>query len=315
MSFLKNLVSSSNYNYYPNTTIELCVISYSDINTIAGQVATNTNLQVVWGPFEHLSDLGVAYSLMYVAKNPQTGEYFVVIRGTNPLSLESWLGQDFDVSTSQPFGSLPGNPPGVPSSALISQGTFNGMSDLISLSDGSGGLNVVDFLKSENPKSLYVTGHSLGGTLTPPLFAYLNAMLNGAGPANSMALWSYAGLTAGGTGFNEYFNNVLINDQGFKWRIQNTLDIAPHMWYSKSAIENIYAAQDLKWSFIVKDLVDKLFKEAAEANIGYSQPQVGQPIPGTFDTSFPADDVFAFQAMHQHHATTYKPMISSFYPM
>ena len=38
-----------NYNYYPNTAVELCVISYGDTPTIAPAVSANTDLSVVWG--------------------------------------------------------------------------------------------------------------------------------------------------------------------------------------------------------------------------------------------------------------------------
>ena len=115
---------NSRYNYYPNTAVELCVISYDDIDTISHAVSHRTDLEVVWGPAQLSDEFCVSFSLMYVAKKAATGEYFVVIRGTNYDSLISWLYQDFDVATTQPFLGLPGNPPNVPDDALISQGSF-----------------------------------------------------------------------------------------------------------------------------------------------------------------------------------------------
>ncbi len=302
------------YNYYPNTAVELCVISYDDIDTIRHAVSHQTGLEVVWGPAQLTDEFCVSYSLMYVAKKAATGEYFVVIRGTNFESLESWLLQDFDVATSQRFSDLPGNPPNVPEDALISQGTFNGMTDLLSLTDPVSNYSLVDFLTNENPNYLYVTGHSLGGTLTPPLFAYLNAMLYGGNSITNMALWSFAGLTPGGAGFNAYFNNILPNNQNFLWRLHNTLDIAPFFWYSLSDVQNIYATENLSWSDLEEDPISYLFKQADYADIGYAQPQVGLALTGQFDNSFPDGDLWPAQAAYQHHSTTYKQLVKRVYP-
>ena len=202
----------SNYDFYPNTSIALCAIAYDSMSAIHGEVSSQTGLRVVWGPAELKSWDDISYSRAYIAGDIGTGEYFVVIRGTNFDSIVSWRKQDFDLATTQPFAALPGNPPGVPADALIAQGSFNGMTDLLKLHDPRTGASMLQFLQTLQPRYLYVTGHSLGGTLTPTLFAYLNAMLYGAGPVTNMALWSFAGLTAGGTGFNAYFNSILPND-------------------------------------------------------------------------------------------------------
>lgn len=307
---------NSNYNYYPHTAIELCVISYEKQEKINMAVTTNTNLNVVWGPAQLTHSDGIAYSLMFVASNTETGEYFVVIRGTNFDSLSSWLEQDFKVGSAKPFSTLPGNPPNAPVSALISQGTFNGMSDLISLTDPGTGQSVIEYLGEQQPLCLYVTGHSLGGTLTPPFFAYLNAMLYRGNSITNMALWSFAGLTPGGTGFNDYFNSIFPNDQGLLWRIQNSLDIAPFLWYSQADVQNIYISPyNLEWSAIEKDSIEHLFKEANLAEIGYKQPQASQVISGQFDTRFLDDHSWLLQAFHQHHSSTYKQLVNGMYPI
>lgn len=308
----------SNYNYYPTTCIELCVISYQSQSAIADAVSANTNLDVCWGPYELTHWDGIAYSLMYVAKNAATGEYFVVIRGTNPDSLSSWLLQDFDVSTTQPFSSLPGSPPNVSSKALLSQGAFNGMSDLISLPPSSNGIqgeNVVDFLKDEQPTYLYVTGHSLGGTLTPPMFAYLNAMLYDGAPINNMALWSFAGLTPGDTGFNAYLNGLFPAGEEYSWRFHNSLDIAPLLFYDQSGIENIYSAHDLSWGEPESSIIEKLFSDAHDAGVTYAQPQTGQSLTGLFVDTFPDEYSWVLQAFHQHHSTTYQTLVDAAFPV
>lgn len=302
----------SNSDYYDATTIELCVISYESQDKISAAVASNTNLKVVWGPARLVHWDDIAYSLMYVACNAQTGEYFVVIRGTNFDSLSSWLNQDFAVGTTQPFARLPDNPPNVPADALISQGTFNGMSDLISLKDPSTQKSVVDFLQAEQPRYLYVTGHSLGGTLTPSFAAYLNAMLYKGAVNSNMGMWSFAGLTAGGNGFNNYFNGMFPDVQKRFRRFHNDLDIAPFCWYSKSSIQNIYRAHDLQWSYIEEYLIGHYFSDAEGSGISYAQPIHGITLNGQFDKHIIEDYSWAAQALHQHHSTTYQRLIIAF---
>lgn len=310
-----NVFNPSNYNYYPNTAIELSIIAYEEVIEIPNSVKSNTNLAVCWGPAELKGSLGlVSYSKMFVANNSATGEYFVVIQGTNPFSVEAWTKEDFDVGSSQPFGNLPGSIPNVPPTALISQGTFNGMSDLISLVDPSTGQSIVTYFKSLQPKFIYVTGHSLGGTLAPTMFAYLNETLSGGSNLPSMAMWSFAGLTPGGRGFNTYFNSLAgINDQSFLWRIQNSLDVAPLLWGSFAKATDIYSAYGLDceepWSLIL----DALFLEADFSGVNYEQPEAGVLLPGEFDKSITS---WYEQASHQHSSIdSYQKMVNAYYPL
>ncbi len=308
-----------NYNYYPTTAIELCHISYYDQDKISKAVSANKKLKlkVVWGPVKltHFDD--ITYSLMFVASNDKTGEYFVVIRGTNVDSLSTWLKQDFSVETTKHFSALPYYPLKVPDNALISEGTFNGMSDLISLKDPGTNQRLVELLREQKFKYLYVTGHSLGGTLAPPLLAYLNAMLYGGKSIRNMALWSFAGLTPGGSGFNDYFNSIFPNNKEFFWRIQNSLDIAPFLFCSKANVENIYDSHPhLKQDIFVKVVFDCLFDKAKAAQIGYAQPQKGQVIHGQFDKKIHDEGLFAWthQVIHQHGTKTYKKLVNKMYP-
>jgi Lipase (class 3) len=303
------------YNYYPNTAIALAAIAYDHMNAIPGEVSSATGLQVVWGPADLAHWDRVSYSRAYVAGDASAGEYFFVIRGTDFESMSSWLQQDFDLDVAQPFANLPGNPPNVPADALISQGSFNGMCDLLKLTDPKSGQGLVDFLKALNPKYLHVTGHSLGGTLTPTMFAYLNAVLDGGGPSTRIALWSFAGLTAGGTGFNTYVNAMLAQHPDFLWRIHNSLDIAPQCWESFDGIESIYWGHDLHWDFIEKDAVRDLFADAAQPGIGYAHPQAGQSLTGVFDSGCLDANLWIGQALQQHHPSTYQQLIAAFYPL
>jgi hypothetical protein len=308
---MENFTAGSQpYNYYLNASVSLCAISYLDIDTISGVVASKLpGLEVVWGPAELKDIFGVSFSRMFIASNQDTNEYFVVIRGTNPVSIETWLKQDFDVSTAVSFNTLP-DITNVSDDVVISKGAFNGVSDLLSLTDQNTGLTAVQFLSSVNPRSLYVTGHSLGGTLTPVLFAYLNNVLYGGGYVSNMALWSFAGLTPGGTTFNNYLNSLYNNL--FLWRIQNSLDVAPFLFGDENGMKNIYSNFGIDPNLAETLLIDELFNKAAKAGIDYAQAQPGEVMPGILQIG----DSWASEASLQHHANpTYMNMVADAFPM
>jgi len=310
-----------NYNYYPRTCIELSILAYEWEHEIGKSVSNKTNLSVCWGPVELTKSFGlVSYSKMFVAKNEATNEYFVAIQGTNPFSSTAWKTEDFDIGTSQPFSNL--LPPPVTNAekalvlatenALISQGTFNGVSDLKELVDKNTKQTLVEFLAAEQPSYIYVTGHSLGGTLAPVLYAYINAILNDGAPITNMALWTFAGLTPGGAGFNDYFNSLLPNNQDFLWRIQNSLDVAPKLWENLTGALNIYL--DNHQLICDPSSAGKLveyFSEGKESGVGYAQPQAGLVIPGQFKEKLSWND----EASHQHSSLTYQVMIGEYYKL
>jgi hypothetical protein len=309
MSTRAEALATSNddsYNYYPNTMITLCMISYSTIDSIKLQVQQQTDVQVVWGPAQ-LLDSRIAYALAYVAYRPIPNEYTVVIRGTNLDSAKAWLSEDFDIGTTVPFTNFVAN---APSDAVISKGTSDGINDLLSLSDPTTGTTLLQYLQTiQDSGNIYVTGHSLGGTLAPPMFAYINDVLYGGGFAHNMALWSFAGLTPGNGAFNSYFNSLF--NLLFPFRIYNTLDIAPLLWWNQPGLVSIYAPA-YPYGDLEKALFDPLFDMAA--GIGYAQlASGGAPIPGTLqiETGFLK---WFDQAAYQHHSTTYQAMVAAAYP-
>lgn len=290
------------------TMIGLCVASYAEPPSSIDVSGVQPAQTIVWGPAWKSNPVsGESYTLMYVTNTTGTDEYTVVARGTNPESWTSWHLEDFDVATTQP---LQGLVPGAPADARVSTGSYNGLNDLIGLVDATSTQDVATFLGGVGASRLYVTGHSLGGTLVPPLFCYLS----GAVPAlaGAMTPFSFAGLTAGDDRFNTYFTGLF--DASTAWRYHNTLDIAPNLWWSGSNVENIYVdvqpGKSLHWHFPEKDVLEKLFAEAAPN--GYRQPPGGGvPLTGIFDDSFPERDSWLLQAMYQHHSTTYQTLLTS----
>lgn len=286
-------------NLLLNMLIDLCVYSYSKPSELVTKVQ-DMSLNVVWGPAE-LSTPFVPYCLAFIAQSPGTGDYYVVVRGTDPESLTSWLKEDFDISTTKPFTDFVSS---APQNANISTGTWNGMNALLQLTDPNSKQKMLDFLKTQVISSLYITGHSLGGTLIPPLFAYPSSNLSSV----SCTPVSFAGLTSGDNNFAAYING-LVGTQ--KWRVSNSLDIAPLMFDSTTnEVENIYASENKYPVLLTKDLLYHLFKDAAGKN--YTQPTGEIPVTGTFNTGHWFWDT---EALYQHHATTYQSMIQQQFPV
>jgi len=297
--------TSSGYNYYPHTMIRLCEYSYDEPSTIPARVEQE-GLTVTWGPAQLISATGRSYSLAYVAHRPDPNEYTVVIRGTPIDSWEAFITEDFEIKTLMPFQDFV---PSAPSTAMIAEGTYHGINDLLALTDPKTGQSLVAYLQSVAPSYLYVTGHSLGGTLTPPMFAYLNSALYGGGFVKNMALWSFAGLTAGNAGFNTYFNSLF--NPAFPWRLYNTLDIAPLCWGNEDGIEHIYDGH-YTYGPPESDIIGALF-DLAEGN-GYAQPAYGgTPMPGVFQKESGLLR-WADEAGHQHQPSTYKTLVDVAYP-
>ena len=259
-------------------------------------------LKIAWGPaYLPVTGGDFTYSLMFVARNEVTDEYWVVIRGTNPISLPSWFAEDFHVDHTRPFDLFV---PGLDKKIQISDASHKGMKDLLSLQDPQDGGRLVDFLKGVFPGYLYVTGHSLGGTLVPPLFAYLNAIL---GTKPTMRCWSFAGLTTGNAEFADYINGLVTWDQ---WRIVNSLDVIPLMFWNKDGLYSIYD-YDPKWEDLepVLTYINHLFEVAKRH--GYVQPGGLLTLPGTKVLGLD----YVGELLSQHIHTTYLQLVEQHFPL
>jgi Lipase (class 3) len=323
--------------------------------------APNTPIatEVVWGP-AYLSGLIVGdISLMYIAKSTNTNEYFVVIRGTSYISLKSWLTEDLSVYAVVPMNLLNSALP-MDDSVTISQAAYTGMSNLLALIPpvGSPGSTqtAVQFLQgvlTDSPDAyIYVTGHSLGGALTPVMFAYLNAILFNGSTTCNMAMWSFAGPTAGGQNFNDLIDSLNPNGS-FLWRIQNSLDVVPLMFTSTddgipADVSGIYTSNgnNLPMDTGSTKVFTQLFQYANETWTGsfdpprlmgismpsvvgggvapgtgyYSQPATGNAvIDGGFQSNPPSvtgiTAEWALEAAFQHHSANYYPLTVQNFPI
>jgi hypothetical protein len=299
----------------PQIMIRLCCLSYitdttANKNIVKDSVKRELGMDVVWGPKELFNKIsGDSYSSMYVAKFPDRDDYVVVIRGTNFTSLESWIDEDFLLHKSVKFSRYVN---AAPKDAKISKGTCIGINDLIKLKDHNNYGNVVSFLKqvmqTKSLGKLYVTGHSLGGTLTPPFYAYLCYKLFGGPAPDSVAtgLYSFAGLTAGDAGFNSFLQNYTVKAEK-NWRFVNQLDVAPNLWAAKDSVVTIYAPYSLSYGLPESAAIDLLFYRA-DRNKYLQPPGSALRLPTVFNTSS-AQNTWVTQAEYQHHSTTYRSLI------
>jgi hypothetical protein len=303
--------------------IRLCVISYfTDTNhqnkTVINAVKEQLRMEVVWGPVELIDDFGVSYSSMYVAKemlktDSLKADYTVVIRGTNFSSFKSWFSEDFAIHKTANFSRFVKT---APANAKIAEATCTGMDDLIKLKHivNDHNVNVVGFLKqlhlTKSINSLYVTGHSLGGTLTPPFYAYLcDKIFKGPAPGNSSP-YSFAGLTAGNTGFNTFLQTYL-QPANTNWRYVNPLDVAPNLWAGEDSIKTIYTPffPYFKYEPPESDILGYLIDRAKRND--YQQPPNSKfLLPVAFITSDTTNS-WIKQAEYQHHSETYLGLVDS----
>ena len=312
---MKNAEAVGGVNPDYKLALKLATIAYDQPGNIAAQVRGQTAGQyaVVWGPVMDQSILAGEYSLMYVAKHIHSNNYHVAIRGTHRASAYSWIWEDFDVGVTKPFSDLPGIPNGTMPNALISKGTFEGMKYLINMkspyySPVLPPQNVVEFLKASSATDVHVTGHSLGGTLTPVMYAFLNYFLNpGTSHPCNMHMISFAGLPPGGSGFNSYLSTIGLPT--YKWRVRNTLDIAPLMWLSKSAVTDIYSFHGVYPDTATQYAIDHYFYLASQSGITYAQPGPEYVLPGVFDPHHWHWFKWSEQAAHQHGTATYLSLL------
>lgn len=206
-------------------------------------VAGLANWQRAWGPavetkfsdilaMSHVSlPPQVAAASLTVFKENTGNNYVVAIEATNPYSNYDWVMLDLDVTHTQPWSSFYA----APNSGNISQGTYTGLRSLLALqSTLDAQPMVIDYLKTiianaTVTNNIVVTGHSLGGALSPVFALYLQHIvdsMNGSA-TNKVYCMSTAGATPGDTAFASYYNGILGNTTA---KISNYYDIIPRAW-------------------------------------------------------------------------------------
>lgn len=218
--------------------------------------------ELVWGPVvfqrekSHMAD-----NAMFVAycdsRDDMPPTYVVAIAATNATDSFDWLKEDFDTSACVLFeGWDPSSP--MPYSAsteeenqtkpVISMGTAMGVGYLLNLTvsgNAVGEGNLIHFLDNVDATAaskaqVIVTGHSLGGALSPTLGLFLQSQSDMGKRFESIKVYPSAGATPGNNHFSDLFKSTLppIPEkmdntplyQSWNRDIVNQYDVVPHAW-------------------------------------------------------------------------------------
>lgn len=197
--------------------------------------------RLVWGPGVYKSALELTSSnTMFVAEQQDTKELFIGVAGTNPFSAYAWFVEDFQVSETRPwiYGSAP-------ECAAISKGTLRGLlaQQTMVPPDGVPGANLSlqrflteRFAEKGDPVELTVSGHSLGGALSPAVGLWLLDTRDEWDPHKraTISVYAYAGPPPGNAAFADYAHARF---EGRLHRIANSLDPVVHAWHIPEIVD------------------------------------------------------------------------------
>lgn len=221
--------------------------------------------KTVWGPVVYSHDknssFAVADNTMGVYYSPSQKLFVVAIAGTNSISSYGWMKEDFHVNKTAVWKDITGKGKGD-----ISQGTATGLDILINkMKDGN--INVLTALKKYisdqniSNAEVAVTGHSLGGALSPALALYLSDKRTewNNGKNIKMSTYPTAGPTIGvdsaisallipvkQASFIEYYDSQIANGNIQYHSVINKLDIVPLAWNKEdlATIPDLYKNDD-----------------------------------------------------------------------
>jgi hypothetical protein len=265
--------------------------------------------EVVWGPgvFQIVPG-AIPANTMFVARHEQTRELFISIAGTNPFSAYAWFVEDFDVDETRAWGYG-----AAPEGVALSKGTLKGLRALQGMVPPAGtpGENrtLANFLEAHldqggEPIEVTVSGHSLGGALSPTLALWLlDTQKTWDHHTRALiSVYAYAGPTPGNDDFASYID-ARFGDR--LHRIANPLDVVTHAW-------NVGDLAELKALYTPKisrnAIWDKATDFAIAATNGISYRQI-DPSPVLLDGKVKEDLVWRWmpplanlvgQVLYQH---------------
>ena|GEM_PF-6501542 len=235
-----------------------------------------------------------ALAFVVVRLTDKGTEYNVVVRGTNPLSLESWFREDFNVASQVPW-------PGSADGGKISQASATALSLHEGMRDE--GRSLYAFLQDSwradtaagRPSVVRFTGHSLGG-LVAPLLALRLAETGEPGNV-SFELCTFAAPTAGDKAFAAYLERTVTAGRipfGSVRFIRCRDDVAVKVWNKTDMLDivRLYAAYGVPINGFL--LVVLLLLRRSVRHLGYTQPFSGTERSQTFRV--PRADVFSLDA-------------------
>jgi hypothetical protein len=314
---------------YDTATVELAVtlstLAYVDENRIASQqeMIREINLgldeagyeswQVAWGPALNAD----RSNLLYVARNSETGQLAVSIRGSDFSFWLNWL-EDLATIRLVPYDQFV---PTASETAQIAFGTAVGLRQVLGMRDGTESLATFLTAAPEGTPIL-ITGHSLGGCLASALAPCVASWL---GSPSLLSVYTIAAPSPGNEDFAAYYNTLFAHPSGQStaFRFFNSLDVVPNAWASLTTVETYYPTLVSCPSDITNIII------RAEKVLGGKYSQLGDravgsaiELSGTVITPFGAhrgrlglnpfeNALFLWEAAQQHACTTYQALLQT----
>ncbi len=289
------------------TLASLCYEHSPDIarNLARTDLAPKGEWELAWGPGLKGSNLA------YIVKKKGTGDYAIAVRGTI-VSLDSIL-EDAESFLQEP---LPWKPDG---EARIARGMVHCWQHLTTATSPAAapgaGQTIDEYLASiPSGATVYVTGHSQGGTVSTVVACWIKDTH----PGFQVIPMTFAGETAGDPAFAAYFNDRFLGRPG--GRYYHHLDIVPKGFVvaELETIPTLYAPEPpgIKGTFVLEDLVEGIID--ALKGMGAVYEQCGNPVQLS-DTLVPTKGVhfgnrqlrFAEQVAVQHSSFTYQALLGA----
>lgn len=271
---------------------------------------------IVWGPAVFKDVLSTyADNVMMVAKGTANsslpGQLVVAVAGTNMDSWYDWLVEDLWVFQTTPWPTTNPNPG---THACISKGTADGLSHLLKLIPSPGmpgsGYDLKDFLGATAasllaPTVITVTGHSLGGALSPVLALHLEETQATWDPSGKIILgcMASAGPTPGNSDFAQYYDRTAVGRATS--RQCNAMDLVPHAWAQSTLkeVSTLYVPE-IRQNWEIDALVDVLKFLASGKDYApicaNAPPLLGTINQAAIDRSSSILDQFVAQVSYQH---------------
>ncbi|HEX4962225.1 MAG TPA: hypothetical protein VF173_15420 [Thermoanaerobaculia bacterium] len=295
---------------------QLIVGRINDLNTQLQQkgLGDYVQLTLAWGPVVYQAPGSkVADNVVYVVQNTKApNDYTIGIAGTNFNSPWDWLLEDGLVGATVPWID------GAPSAGRIALGTSLGLQIVKSLQSvptvpqGSNrALTLEAYLTQQlgdQKGNIYVTGHSLGGALSPVTGLWLSDRKTN-WPNATVSVYTFAGPTPGNAAFAAFYAGKLGANTTRVW---NQLDVVPHAWAQQapptlSQIPGLYQSLPAKGNVSpskdVNDLIDVLKYISRKTDYAPANQAAGFSNPNDYaDVSACTSDLakFLVQAVYQH---------------
>lgn len=254
--------------------------------------------KVIWMPV--VGDAPPNFAFMAMGPEAQV---VIAIRGTYPDPFSSAYWEDGNQDS--PFGDMVDWPGAA--GAKISGGTNEGFSNLLELKDAKGISLERAVANLPSDASVTVTGHSLGGTLTP----VLALKLVGNEPERAVFATSYAGMTPGNSEFAALFGAGTALDAKIR-RVYNTIDSVGYGWDRVFATHTFFDPAP-KGGDVVSAML--LATEARLKLGGYDYTAIGEPVPLKGVVRPPEIScnlvAYVFETLHQHMPDTYLSLLGA----